>query len=398
MSRRSTAQRRNWALFVLTLAAFSSLARAATTPPPTAKDPSVESLEPRTAADEQMLWGTTLRVTNSTENGLYVDSARCVIEDLDPGVTGNPKKYSVTLPGFSIIMPSLSAGQAGDARYQFPATADRARLTYHIHTHSAAGKHWELTTVVEADPGELSKRLPSAMIDAGGHKVETVFMPALAESGKKMPGILLVHGSGSHARTMLRLGDYLANRGFHVMLVSQPGFGTSDGPADFAGPATVSALSAALDRLERSPGVDTLRIGVWGIDRGATAASLLAAKRPEVRAVIAQSGIFDLWSTYRGTNLPALREAIVREAGRDSNAWRARSPIAGESHLHGAVMILHGELDAQIPAVQAQSYQATLERGGTTVESQILKRTGHSIPQGTMQKTTLGFLHRYLGS
>ena len=205
MSRRPTARRTSWALFVLAVAALAGLARAATTPPPNARDPHVESLDPRTSADDQLLWGATLRVTNPTENGVYIDSARVMVEDLDLGVTGKPKTYAVPMTGFPLIMPSLSAGQAGEARYQFPASADRARLTYHLFARSAAGKRWDISTVVEADPSELSKRLPSTTIENGGHKIETVFVPAFAESGKKSPAVMLVHGSGSHARSKSRL-------------------------------------------------------------------------------------------------------------------------------------------------------------------------------------------------
>ena len=236
MHRRPNARRWTWALFVLLSATLLGHPRAART---ASDGPTLTLAEPRIQSDELSLWSSTLKILNPTENGLYVDSARCVVEDLDPGVTGNPKTCAVHMTGFRLLIPSLSAGESRNAMYQFPASADHARLTYHVFTRSAAGKSWELTASTEADPSELSKRLPSTMIQSGGHKVEVVFIPASHNSDPAAPGVLLVHGSGSHARLMLGLGERLASHGYAILLVSQPGFGTSDGPADFAGPATI---------------------------------------------------------------------------------------------------------------------------------------------------------------
>jgi dipeptidyl aminopeptidase/acylaminoacyl peptidase len=178
---------------------------------------------------------------------------------------------------------------------------------------------------------------------------------------------------------MLNLANRLAQEGTAILLVSQPGYGRSEGSPDWAGPATIAALSAALDRLENTPGVDSKRIGIWGISRGATAATLLAAKRPEVRAVVAQSGSYDLWATHRGSTLAAVRESVENEAGRDSSAWKARSPILQAKTIRAQVMVMHGEADDQAPIEQARAFAAALDLRGHPTETNF-SETGHNMP------------------
>jgi dipeptidyl aminopeptidase/acylaminoacyl peptidase len=206
---------------------------------------------------------------------------------------------------------------------------------------------------------------------------------------------LLVHGHANQARGMLVQAQRLSTLGFSVMLVSQPGYGQSTGPADFMGPATVKALEAALDRLEQMARVDRSRIAVWGISRGATAAALLAERRPEVRALVVQSGIYDLWAAYRGTRLPGFRETIVQEAGTDSAGWRARSPVLESGALKAAVLVMHGEADDRAPVDQAKGFVQALQSHGLEAESKFLPAVGHVLPP-VAQQTAEAFLGRTL--
>jgi len=63
--------------------------------------------------------------------------------------------------------------------------------------------------------------------------------------------------------------------------VSQPGFGTSAGPADLAGPATLAALEAALAELKRMPGIDPKRVFVLGHSQGGRFVTVMPRLRQE---------------------------------------------------------------------------------------------------------------------
>jgi dipeptidyl aminopeptidase/acylaminoacyl peptidase len=162
------------------------------------------------------------------------------------------------------------------------------------------------------------------------------------------------------------------------------------------GPHTLAAAGAALDKLKRTPGVDSLHLGAWGISRGATVAAALASRRSDLGCVIAQSGMYDLQATYRGTKASGLREAIVAEAGSDSAGWKERSPIVRVASTHTPILILHGENDTTAPAEQAHGYAATLKAGGVAVESSFFPTSGHELPAGLVTRPILIFLEATL--
>lgn len=338
-------------------------------------------VQPEVPGNDRMTWAIPIRFINATEGGLYVDSLLCDVENLDLGETHAPRKSRISLNQFTRLVSSISAGDTGAIQCFVPASAESARLTLHAYGHNAKGLPYAFSTTTLAVPGELSRAHPSKFVTVAGRKVETVFFSAQEESLKalKAPGILLIHGENSHARTLLSLANRLSRVGFAIMLVSQPGYGLSEGSPDWAGPATVAALGAALDRLEAEPSVDPKRIGIWGLARGATAAALLAAKRPEVRAVTVQSGSYDLWATHRGSKLASLRESIEKEAGADSAAWKARSPMILAKSIRAQVMVMHGENDDQVPIEQARAFAAALDLRGHPTETNF-GTGGHNLP------------------
>jgi dipeptidyl aminopeptidase/acylaminoacyl peptidase len=229
---------------------------------------------------------------------------------------------------------------------------------------------------------------------AGGKKVECVLFRSTVEGAA--PGLLLVHDHGSHARRMMGPATGLATRGYTVMLVSLPGYGLSEGPADLGGPRTVAALGAALDRLKRTPGVDSTHLAAWGIGRGAGPVASLATGRGDLAAVVLQSGIYDLWATSRAT-APEFRETIVREAGRDSSAWRARSPLLRAASVKAATLVLHRESDNLVPADPARGFAAAIQAAGGTVESKFFPGTEHALSRSDVNRSALAFLAGKLG-
>ena len=349
------------------------------------------SAEIETGAD--FTWAVELHVGNPDTIGLYLDSLACDVLDLDPGETRADRTSHVDLTYLVRLVPSIPARDSTILQHSGPATSEHARLTYRLHFHRADGRRSALEARVEARPG-ASPEYASKFLEMNGAKIEYLIVPSA--SGTPAPGLLVVHGHGSHARHMIRMARQLAARGFTVALVSMPGYGQSSGPPELMGPRSVAAAEGVLDVLERTAAADSTRIAAWGISRGATVAAELAARRPDLKAVVLQSGIYDLWAAYRGTLLEGFRETIVAEAGRDSAAWRDRSPLLQASRISAPVLVLHGELDRNVPAAQAHALVAALEQHGTPVESHFSPGAGHLIPPTEVQRVALEFLQRRL--
>jgi pimeloyl-ACP methyl ester carboxylesterase len=328
-------------------------------------------------ASENFQWLVPLKVINGLEVGIYGDSVSCLIEDLDPGQTHTSRFQRVNSTEVVKVLQSLGQFDSTVVRYQAPAFAEHAKLTFTLYTHTQAGERHQSTATCETEPGITSKRFRSELMMGKSGRVETVTVPEPWPLGGS-PGVMIVHPEGTHARKLIGLGWYVANLGATVMLVSQPGYGLSDGKPDVAGPGTVDALSRALDALRRTTGVDSTRIVIWGISTGATSAALLAARRHDITGLVLQSGLYDLDAVYRESADDSLKRALDKEGG-GKNGWRKRSPTLVASNIHGSVLLIHGEKDAYAPADQATAFADKLRAAGVDVRTEVLPNTGHGI-------------------
>lgn len=197
--------------------------------------------------------------------------------------------------------------------------------------------------------------------------------------------ILFVHGHQEGSRIG---GRDLANNGmlnrfaetFDVFAasLSQPGYGRSDGPPDFCGPVSQTAIHAGLHHLRSRPNVDHKKVVLYGVSRGATASAMVAANDPNLRAVVLVAGTYDLAATYQ-TTLPGIRRNIEYEAGTSANAFAERSAIHVAENIRAETMILHGMHDDRVPSSQAQAFAAAINRSRTVARLKLFD-CGHNIP------------------
>jgi len=194
---------------------------------------------------------------------------------------------------------------------------------------------------------------------------------------------------------MIPVAWSLSNAGYAVMSVSLPGYGQSTGPADFGGPSSVRALGLALDALRRSPQVDSTRVAVWGISRGATAAAMLASQRHDLTALVLQSGVFDPASAYRTSKSDSMRHALDKE-GKTSGGWNARSSLRVANRIKVPVLFVHGERDSEAVSNQSVDLAGKLRAQGGEVQVQIVPGVGHAVPSAASYPLVTGFLKPYL--
>ncbi len=141
--------------------------------------------------------------------------------------------------------------------------------------------------------------------------------------------------------------------------MTQPGFGRSQGPADWVGPTTIKTLQLGLSRLVKEDFVDASRIGIYGFSRGALAASLLAVTPGvDVKAVIVCSGVYDFKKAYDAYadegRQAGIKANMKAEAGLTPESIDARTSLGKMDRLTASMLVVHGRKDVNVPVEQAE--------------------------------------------
>ena len=198
--------------------------------------------------------------------------------------------------------------------------------------------------------------------------------------------MLLVHGhqGGRYigARETVDTGTLLRfcrRLNITAAAVSQPGYGASEGPPDFCGPATQRAIRSALSFLRSQSNVDPGRIILYGYSRGAIASAMVASQDAHLRALILAAGVYDLEAAYR-TASRGIRRSIEREAGMTSEAFAARSALRHADKIRSETLLLHGRHDDRAPVAQAEQLAKALSDAKIPVSLHVFD-CGHSIPR-----------------
>jgi dipeptidyl aminopeptidase/acylaminoacyl peptidase len=232
-----------------------------------------------------------------------------------------------------------------------------------------------------------------------GAAVELFQAPNATPAG----AMLFVHGNQGGAflgaREFVDSGTLLRfSSGLNITAaaVSQPGFGASDGPADFCGPDTQQAIMAALCFLKEQPSIDPEQIVLYGNSRGAVASAMVAAQVFDLRAVILSSGVYDLSAAFKSSS-GGIRQAIESEAGLSTEAFLARSALLHADKIRSEILLLHGRHDERAPVTQAETFSKALSGAGATVALSVFE-CGHRIPREDSMGVLRPFLKRVFNS
>ena len=176
----------------------------------------------------------------------------------------------------------------------------------------------------------------------------------------------------------------LAARGYLAVAISQPGYGGSTGPADYAGPRTVHAVEAVITRLRGDGLVSPKRLVLEGVSRGALTAGLVAAEDPEVSGVVLISGVYDLSAFVAEEGGGLVRSSIVStlraESGGSAEALKERSVLRSASRIKAALLILSGAEDDRADPDQARALAAAVQAAGGRAKVVVYPGVGHKIP------------------
>lgn len=201
--------------------------------------------------------------------------------------------------------------------------------------------------------------------------VGTLFRPEGVPADRALPAIV-VDGPWTQVKEQVgyAYAPRLADRGFAVLAFDHRNFGASGGtPREFESPALkVQDLRAAIDLLQRTPGVDGARIYGLGVCYGASLFADLARDEPRLRAFAAVAAWLHDEASLKAT------------FGEDGYAQRAR---AGAEAL--AVYRRSGEV-AYIPAYSNDTFAAMA--GPFDYYSSTARGV---VPQWSPRFATMGF-------
>ena len=187
------------------------------------------------------------------------------------------------------------------------------------------------------------------------------------------PVIFLLHGyqppeNSSGGNQLVEYGylERFINQGVVAVSISMPGYGKSTGERDFGGSDSQKAVIAVINHVKNLPFIDSSKIGIYGISRGAQLAGMVSSHYPSMSIQILESGFYDLVSFQSDTPdyLEGIKNSIVQEGGSTLDALIERSLVYHIDDLKAATLILQGEFDdrRQLPAAQ-KFHQQLLNRG-----------------------------------
>jgi dipeptidyl aminopeptidase/acylaminoacyl peptidase len=245
-----------------------------------------------------------------------------------------------------------------------------------------------------------------------------LFQSLNSNMARARPGIIYVHGGPS--RQMLlgwhnmeyysrayAVNQYLASRGFVVLAVNYRwsiGYGRKFDHPDHAGPAGAAEYADVLAGarfLQRTPGVDPGRIGVWGGSYGGYLTALALARNSNIfKAGVDLNGLHDL-SRFLGDDA---RSAARYERGDYARAlkiaWQS-SPDASMDGWRSPVLLIHGDDDRNVPFRETVDVAARLQAHHVPYEQLIIPNETHGFLRHaswiSVATATVSFFAKQLG-
>jgi dipeptidyl aminopeptidase/acylaminoacyl peptidase len=216
-------------------------------------------------------------------------------------------------------------------------------------------------------------------IISGGDHYQIEGFIVRPDSPGRLPALLVLNGAAGNASGCIDNTRRFTSLGIEVACISIPGYGKSSGPSRFVGPQAVRAARRALDLLAARPDVDSRRLAIWGMADGAVAAGLLMDSDSRPRAVILQSGAYDLVRLWPEAPL-ATKLRILRQVWPSRRHLSERSVVENlPRKLDCSVLILHGERDGKMPVKQARQLARALHDHGANVQTCYFPKGSHEL-------------------
>ena len=117
-----------------------------------------------------------------------------------------------------------------------------------------------------------------------------LYLPPGFSSSRSYPGLVVGHGTAQTKKSLVNQGEFFSRAGYVVLAIDYRSFGESEGePRGQLFPLVqVEDFRNGVSLLERTPGVDRERIGIWGTSNSGGTVIYAAAVDRRIKAVVAQ--------------------------------------------------------------------------------------------------------------
>lgn len=193
--------------------------------------------------------------------------------------------------------------------------------------------------------------------------------------------------------------DSLARSGFVVFKIDYRGHGSSEGEpqgAYFSPAYTIDALNA-FSSLQKYPGVNPKRVGMWGHSLGGNVTLRSMVVNPQVKAGVIWAGVASDYKTMfekffsRRPNEGSVeqqerwrgnRRIFIEKYGEPASNpefWDSIDPVHFIKDVSGPIQIHHGTADETVPIALSENLKSALEGEGKTFEYYIYQGADHNI-------------------
>jgi len=220
------------------------------------------------------------------------------------------------------------------------------------------------------------------------------------------PVIILCHGLGANRSDLLELARALVHAGYQVLLFDFRAHGESQGRVTSFGWTEQRDVEAMLDWLRRQPAAREVPWGLYGLSMGGAVGIQVAARTPEVQAVVVDSAYRDLERSILIHvrllyHIPTrwLRPIL-------SAAYRVRygvwphtvSPRWAASQLgERALFVINGALDVRMPAEDARAlYEAASGPKELWIVEGAVHLGGYSVDPALYHRRIAAFFQQHL--
>src|SRR5574340_152077 len=222
----------------------------------------------------------------------------------------------------------------------------------------------------QSTPGMVGLSYSEVQIStANGKRVFAWHIPAAGPGAS--PALVVLHGWGGNAETMLPLAPPLHRAGYTLLLVDARSHGRSDPDTFSSMPRFAEDIEHAAAWLKRQVGVDSRRVGVIGHSVGAAAALLAASRRDDLAAVVGIAAFAHpktvmrrLLAAWHVPYIPFGWYILRYVQNVLGYRFDAIAPLNTLARVRCPVLLVHGTEDAVVPVAEAQTLHARSNRAG----------------------------------
>jgi pimeloyl-ACP methyl ester carboxylesterase len=248
-------------------------------------------------------------------------------------------------------------------------------------------------TDTSSPPAKQLPGTPAAGVETYKHDNNSESVEWFVCKGKDAPkATVVVHHSdnaGFSAQTFCSTWStqVFLGKKVDVIGINRPGYGKSTGEPDLAGPQSLAAVTAAMNKLDATKTLRAPVVGYWGYGAGATMALISSKNKPDIKFIIAGGGVYDLEDARSSSQDAGIKAAVESIAAKDGEAGLEFRSVAWDpSGLPERIVLYHAKGDSVIPPAQAEAFRDSLASAKYKVTLQVIDGITHEIPEVHHQK------------